>query len=142
MATDDVSFKGVYSTMEAFPLVIGPFGIPYMINKSGSGHRISGELYSVTAGGLERLDELEGIKTGHYERLPLKVVVAEGEGEPVAVEAYFAHRSYAEKLWGKCGEVGLSEYSLEMSNKYVRKSDRPSESDFINAIWKFISRDD
>lgn len=142
MATDDVSFKGVYRTVEGFPLVIGPFGIPYMINKSGSGHRISGELYSVTARGMERLDELEGIKIGHYERLPVKVVEAEGGGESVAVEAYFAHRSFAEKLWRKCGEVDLSEYSLEMSKKYVKKSDRPLESNFVDAIWNFISSDD
>lgn len=136
-ATDDASFKGVYTTMEAFPLVIGPYGIPFLINKPGSGYRIIGELYSVTAQGLARLDELEGIETGHYERLPVKVV-ADG-GEILAVEAYFAHRSFADELWKKCGEGGVNEYSMEMGNKYVKRSNRPLGYTFVGEVWKFIS---
>ncbi|KAG6390990.1 hypothetical protein SASPL_148736 [Salvia splendens] len=37
-------------------------------------------LYSVSSlHGLARLDELEGVERGHYERLPVAVAVAEGE---------------------------------------------------------------
>lgn len=125
--TRDAAYLGPHTTVEAFPLVCGPHGIPYLVNLTGSGHRVRGELYSVSSGlGQARLDELEGVERGHYERLPVAVVAAEGGGERVLdVEAYFAHRGFGEALWKRCGEVGLSEYSVEMGNMYVRREDRP-----------------
>ncbi|KAK6156472.1 hypothetical protein DH2020_010720 [Rehmannia glutinosa] len=141
--TRDAAYLGPHTTVEAFPLVCGPHGIPYLINLPGSGHRVRGELYSVSSGlGQARLDELEGVDRGHYERLPVAVTAAEtdGVGERVLeVEAYFAHRGFGEALWKRCGEEGLSEYSMEMGNKYVRREDRPPASSFIHDIHKFIS---
>ncbi|EYU39455.1 hypothetical protein ABFS82_06G203400 [Erythranthe guttata] len=135
--TTDAAFIGPHTTVESFPLVCGPHGIPYLINLPGSGTRIHGELYSVSSGlGLARLDELEGIDRGHYERLP--VAVCGGERVRV-VEAYFAHREFGEALWKRCGEEGLSEYGVDMVNNYVRREDRPPESNFILDIHKFIS---
>lgn len=136
--TGDAAYLGPHTTVEAFPLVCGPHGIPYLINLPGSGSPVRGELYSVSSGpGRARLDELEGVDRGHYERLSLAV---EGSGKRVReVEAYFAHRQFGEALWKRCGEEGLSEYSEEMGNKYVRREDRPPHSTFLNDVHKFIS---
>lgn len=123
--------------MEPFPLVIGPYGIPFLINLLGSGYRVPGELYAVSDRGLARLDELEGIERGHYERLPVNVV--SGDGQVVAVEGYFAHRSFGEELWRKNGEQGLREFSKEMGGEYVIRADRPLGSNFVDDVWKFIS---
>ncbi|KAG8368966.1 hypothetical protein BUALT_Bualt15G0101200 [Buddleja alternifolia] len=140
MRTGDATYLGPHTTVGAFPLVCGPHGIPYLINlPHSSGHRIKGELYSVSSHqGQARLDELEGVDRGHYERLPLSV---EGEGGNVLeVEAYFAHRGFGEALWKRCGEKGFGEYSVEMGNKYVRREDRPLHSSFIHDIHEFISQ--
>nr|GMD58336.1 putative gamma-glutamylcyclotransferase At3g02910 [Ipomoea batatas] len=94
----DVTFRGEYTTVDAYPLVCGPYGIPYLINLPGSGVRIKGELYAVTDSGIVPMDDLEGVEAGHYERLPLKVAASDGDGpeSTVAAEAYFAHRSFGE----------------------------------------------
>lgn len=132
--TGGAAYLGPCTTIEAFPLVCGPHGIPYLVNLPGSGRRVRGELYSVSSvNGLARLDELEGVERGHYERLPVAV-----EESSVDVEAYFAHRGFGEKLWKRCGEVGLSEYDVEMMKRYVRREDRPVDHCFIDDIHKFI----
>ncbi|KAJ1443124.1 Gamma-glutamylcyclotransferase, AIG2-like [Sesbania bispinosa] len=41
---------------------------------SGSDQAVHGELYSVSARSLARMDELEGSSRAHYERLPIKLV--------------------------------------------------------------------
>ncbi|KAA8533451.1 hypothetical protein F0562_031115 [Nyssa sinensis] len=56
------------------------------------------------------MDELEGTSRGHYERLPVKVQ-CKGDGAVISAEAYYAHGSYAEGLWRRNGETGLSSYS-------------------------------
>ncbi|XP_027089413.2 putative gamma-glutamylcyclotransferase At3g02910 [Coffea eugenioides] len=137
ISTGDASFIRECTTKESFPLVIGPYGIPFLINHLGSGYRIPGELYAVSDRGLARLDELEGIETGHYERLPVDVV--SGDGQVVAVEGYFGHRSFGEELWRKNGEKGLREFSKEMGGKYVVRANRPLGSNFVDDVWKFIS---
>ncbi|KAK4721814.1 hypothetical protein R3W88_012047 [Solanum pinnatisectum] len=137
----DVVFIGEYTTVETFPLCCGPYGIPYLINITGSGHRIRGELYKVNNSGLGPLDDLEGIEIDHYERLPV-TVVGDG-GETVAAEAYFAHRRFGEGMWKRCGEVGIEEFSMELGKKYERKEERPSNhDDFLQDIRNFISNAD
>ncbi|XP_022858963.1 putative gamma-glutamylcyclotransferase At3g02910 [Olea europaea var. sylvestris] len=104
MRTCDAVYLGNYSTVESFPLVVGPHGIPYLINLPGSGHRVRGELYSVSSNrGLARLDELERVDDGHYERLPVEVTAGDGRDKVVAVEvdAYFAHRRFGKNKGSK-----------------------------------------
>ncbi|PHT48519.1 hypothetical protein CQW23_12727 [Capsicum baccatum] len=133
----DAVLVGEYTTVEAFPLVCGPYGIPYLINIRGAGHRVKGEMFKVNGSGLGQLDDLEGIEIGHYERLPVNVV---GDcGETVASEAYFAHRSFGEGMWKMCGQVGLEEFTMELSKKYERKEDRPPNRDYLQDIRNFIS---
>ncbi|KAM6557528.1 hypothetical protein CsatB_004547 [Cannabis sativa] len=124
ISQNDAVYIGDFFTYQPIPLVIGIYGIPYLINLPGSGQRIKGELYSVTASGLALLDDLEGVAIGHYERLPIQVVGGDVEKEVVSAEAYFAHRSFGNELWKKNGEMGLSEYSEIEGRKYVLKGDR------------------
>ena len=46
----DAVFLGAHVTHQPHPLVIGPHGIPYLINLPGYGHRVKGELYSLDSG--------------------------------------------------------------------------------------------
>ncbi|KAK4738684.1 hypothetical protein R3W88_002381 [Solanum pinnatisectum] len=136
----NVVFVGEYTTVETFPLACGPYGIPYLINIRGSGHRVRGELYKVNRSGLGPLDDLEGIEIGHYERLP--VTVAGDGGETVAAEAYFAHRSFGEGMWKRCGEIGVEEFTVELGKKYERKEERPPNHVFLQDIRNFITNGD
>lgn len=94
----------------------------------------------MNSSGLGPLDDLEGIERGHYERLP--VTVAGDDGETVAAEVYFAHRSFGEGMWKRCGEVGIEEFTMELANKYERKEERPQDHDFLQDIRNFISNGD
>ena len=104
----------------------------------------------MTTQGLVSLDELEGTGVGHYERRPVQVIImreksdaAEGEkGSVVLVdaEAYFAHRSFGERMWVRCGRAGLDQYSLERAARdYVKKVKRPEGRSSLDEIEMFLS---
>ncbi|KAG4206288.1 hypothetical protein ERO13_A03G000100v2 [Gossypium hirsutum] len=135
----DAIFLGFHVTHQPHPLVIGPHGIPYLINLPGHGHQVKGELYSVSTRGLVRLDELEGISIGHYEGLPIELYEEGKEGVLVAAEAYFAHRSFGERLWERKGKVGLTEFGEEEGKGYVGIEDRPHGCDVLHDITSFLS---
>ncbi|KAK5812970.1 putative gamma-glutamylcyclotransferase At3g02910 [Gossypium arboreum] len=139
----DANFLGPYVTHQCHPLVIGPHGIPYLINLLGCGHRVKGELYSVSAQGLVRVDELESTSIGHYERLPIQVCEEGKDSVLVEAQGYFAHRSFGEKLWERKGKVGLAEFGDKEGKEYVRKEDRaPGSGSILHDIASFITPDD
>jgi gamma-glutamylaminecyclotransferase len=155
----DASFVGAAVTASRLPLVCGPYRVPFLLNLPGDeeagagGSRVAGELYAVTPRGLARLDELEGVSRGHYERLPVAVDLAaaaaaeEGEGEGggggararVDAVAYYAHRDYAAALWRRSGGEGYPEYSHDVARGYVRRKDRPQGQTFLEQIRTFVS---
>uniref|UniRef100_K4AEW0 Gamma-glutamylcyclotransferase family protein n=1 Tax=Setaria italica TaxID=4555 RepID=K4AEW0_SETIT len=136
----DASFVGAAVTAPRLPLVCGPYRVPFLINLPGEGgHRVAGELYAVTPRGLARLDELEGVSRGHYERLPIAVDLAEGGCARVDAVAYYAHRDYAAELWRRSGEKGYPEYSHAVAHGYVRRKDRPQGQTFLEQIRIFVS---
>ncbi|KAF2537065.1 hypothetical protein F2Q68_00020191 [Brassica cretica] len=140
ISKNDAVYVGQRTTRLSYPLVTGLYGIPYLINQSGSGQRIRGELYSVSKRGLARLDELEGIKVEHYERLPVEVVEEEEESNGVVLaEAYFAHRRFGERFWEKKGKLGMCEFGVNDGVLYVRPRDRPRFSSVIDEIEAFVS---
>lgn len=149
IAAGDASFLGVYQTIDRLPLVCGPYRVPFLLNFPGAGEQVRGELYAVSARGLTRMDELEGITRCHYERLPIKVrpdgdslttVAAAGAAEAEAeAEAYYAHRNYAEALWKRNGEKGFSCYTEQEAKGYVKRKDRPQHLTFLEQIGIFIS---
>ncbi|CAA0827977.1 Putative gamma-glutamylcyclotransferase [Striga hermonthica] len=139
MAAGDASFVGACQTLHRFPLVCGPYRVPFLLNMPGRGHRVSGELYAVSAAALARMDELEGISRGHYERLPIEVEMESGGGR--SVEAYFGHRSYAEALWRRSGEEGYNCYTEKVARGYVKRKDRPHHITFLDQIRLFLNSD-
>ncbi|CAK7356133.1 unnamed protein product [Dovyalis caffra] len=148
MSQKEAAYAGTCMTHQPHPLVIGPYGIPYMLHLPGSGgHPVNGELYSVSTQGFVRLDELEGTSVGHYERRPIQVIMREKseseEGDGVALvdaEAYFAHGSFGERMWVRCGRVGLGEYSLERhACDYVKKVNRAEGRSFLDEMELFLS---
>ncbi|CAH1453448.1 unnamed protein product [Lactuca virosa] len=127
ISSNDAVFIGNYITDLHLPLVRGPHGVPFLLNLPGTGrHRVRGELYSVSDAGLQRLDVLEGITLGHYERLPITVSPeirdAGSGGRRVAVraEAYYAHRSFAEDMWRRSGQEGFESFSQEVAKGYMK----------------------
>ncbi|XP_057456832.1 putative gamma-glutamylcyclotransferase At3g02910 [Lotus japonicus] len=142
MRTGDATFIGPYRTAANYPLVCGPYKVPFLLNLPGSGQPVHGELYSVSARGLARMDDLEGIDRNHYERLPIRLLPAGGEEVAAAeaeVEAYFAHRSYAMEMWKKNGKRGLRCYSEKETIGYVKRKDRPQNLTFLDHIRNFLS---
>ncbi|XVE62317.1 hypothetical protein DITRI_Ditri06bG0108500 [Diplodiscus trichospermus] len=146
MRTGDAVFKGTYESVEKHPLVCGPYRVPFLLNMPGLGHRVSGELYAVSARGLARLDELEGTSLGHYERLPIQLMPA-GNGNKeneeaswtCAAEAYYAHKNYDKEMWNRNGRKGLWIYSEKEAKGYVKRKDRPQNLSFLDHIRIFIS---
>lgn len=143
-ASGDASLVGPAVTSARLPLVCGPYRVPFLLNLPGAGagaHRVRGEAYAVTARGLARLDELEGVETGHYERLAVAVDLEGGGGGGGAVDAiaYFAHRSYANDMWRRSGEKGVPEYTHGVAAGYVRRKDRPQGQTFLEQIRIFNS---
>ncbi|KAJ7949910.1 Gamma-glutamylcyclotransferase, AIG2-like [Quillaja saponaria] len=145
------AFVGSYLTAEKYPLVYGPYWVPFLINLLGSGNRVEGELYTVSTRGLVQIDELEGTSRGHYERLPIKLVPQDVGNDAVSnvdddddelqtcAEAYYAHKSYAMELWNKDGKRGFCVYSNKEARGYVKRKDRPQNLTFLDQIRLFVS---
>ncbi|RWW69566.1 hypothetical protein BHE74_00022823 [Ensete ventricosum] len=139
--TGDAAFVGTAHTAGRLPLVCGPYRVPFLLNLPGAGEHVFGELYAVSPLALAGMDDLEGTREGHYERLPISVVV-EGEDQKeveVEAEAYYAHRSYAGVMWRRCGEMGYKVYSEKEAKGYVRRKDRPHDITFLDQIRIFIA---
>ncbi|ESQ39821.1 hypothetical protein EUTSA_v10001053mg [Eutrema salsugineum] len=139
IAKNNAVYIGQRTTRLSYPLITGLYGIPYLINKSGSGQRIRGELYAVSKRGLARLDELEGIEVEHYERLPIEVIEEDESNGVVSAEAYFAHCRFGERLWEKRGKCGMCEFGENDGVLYVRPKDRPRFSSVLDEIEAFVS---
>ncbi|XWS65034.1 hypothetical protein CRYUN_Cryun05aG0055900 [Craigia yunnanensis] len=76
MQTGDAVF-----TVEKYPLVCGPYHVPFLLNMPSFEHRVTGVLYAMSARGLACVDELEGTSRGHFERLPIQLMPADNGNE-------------------------------------------------------------
>lgn len=82
-------FVGEALTAEKFPLVVD--GLPYLLDRSGEGHHVQGELYRVTdPEGWIRLDRLEG----HPRFYRRRVIACEVGGASVEAWTYFLQGDY------------------------------------------------
>lgn len=138
MDSGDARFVGGCRTLHPYPLVCGPFRVPFLLHLPGSGHRVRGELYSVSPHALSLLDDLEGTSLGHYQRLPLLIDPGDGAA-PATAHAYFAHPSFASDLWRKSGNKASPDYTAEEASGYVKRSDRPPNASFLDHIRSFLS---
>nr|XP_015616858.2 putative gamma-glutamylcyclotransferase At3g02910 isoform X1 [Oryza sativa Japonica Group]XP_015616860.2 putative gamma-glutamylcyclotransferase At3g02910 isoform X1 [Oryza sativa Japonica Group]XP_015616861.2 putative gamma-glutamylcyclotransferase At3g02910 isoform X1 [Oryza sativa Japonica Group]XP_025877139.1 putative gamma-glutamylcyclotransferase At3g02910 isoform X1 [Oryza sativa Japonica Group] len=122
LAASGSPLVGAASTATPASLVVGPYSVPFLLprpSSSSGSHLVSGELYAVSPRALVDLDALEGTHLGVYERRKVTVVVEGGSGEVVEAEAYFAHTSYMEALWLRCGgeAAEIGEYTMEHAAK-------------------------
>lgn len=147
IAGGHAEFVGLGRTEESYPLVCGPFQVPFLLHLDGFGEHVFGELYAVDSYALQRCDELEGTTKGHYARRPirlrlLKTAAEEQEQEEDVVEsqAYFAANSYTPQMWMKTRHNCLSTYSVEETKNYVRRKDRPPHLSFLEHINIFLSQ--
>lgn len=138
MDSGDARFVGSCRTLHPYPLVCGPFRVPFLLHLPGSGHRVRGELYSVSPHALSLLDDLEGTSLGHYQRLPL-LIDPGNDASPAPAQAYFAHPSFASDMWRKSGYEASPDYTTEEAFGYVKRSDRPPNVSFLDHIRSFLS---
>ncbi|KAG2636556.1 putative gamma-glutamylcyclotransferase At3g02910 isoform X1 [Panicum virgatum] len=137
-------FVGAASTAAPASLVIGPYSVPFLLptpSSSSSGRVVAGELYAPSPAALAELDALEGTHIGAYERRPI-TVVADGSGEVVEAEAYFAHPSYAEALWRRCGgeAAEIGEYTADHAARYVPINERAAgAAGLMEAVHRFLA---
>ncbi|KAL8095544.1 putative gamma-glutamylcyclotransferase At3g02910 [Apium graveolens] len=133
LSSGDAAFLGVYTTADKLPLVCGPYKVPFLLNFPGSGNQVTGELYSVSDKALVRIDELEGVSTGHYQRMPVRL------SSGTLAQAYYGHHDYAMDLWKRNGELGFESYTEMQAKGYVRRGDRPRGVSFLEHIKNFVS---
>jgi gamma-glutamylaminecyclotransferase len=95
----DAEFLGDFETREPFPFVIGGrWFSPYLLDEPGEGLRVRGELFGVSESGLERLDEMEGVRLPRgYRRRALDVAPSAG-GAPLGVWTYLRARETVEGI--------------------------------------------
>lgn len=80
---------GTAMTVERFPLVVE--GLPYLLDRSGSGHRVIGEIYRVPdSEGWYQLDRLEG----HPRFYRRRAIACEVDGVFMSAWAYFLQGDY------------------------------------------------
>ena len=75
----EAKFVGNASTREPMRLVLGEYGIPYLMKGEGN-TAVPGELWEVDDAGLDALDVLEGIDEGMYERVTMDVSLMDDGG--------------------------------------------------------------
>jgi gamma-glutamylaminecyclotransferase len=141
-------FLGVAKTKQRFPLVCGPFQVPFLLNMPNSGLQVEGELYAVDQSALERLDELEGVSKGHYQRRPLVLTGLTsleedcspsseilGDASEILGEAYFAYPALQQ---GLSSAPHIDAYTVKETLDYVYRKDRPKNRTFLQHVEHWI----
>ncbi|GJP50390.1 hypothetical protein CLOM_g9517 [Closterium sp. NIES-68] len=158
MADGDAIKIGTARTLQNYPLVCGPFQVPFLLHLPGSGHRVLGEVYEVNSKAVAALDVLEGTDRGHYMRCPLELsnlVMSEkyaanlgdrfdnlkqendGAEEPVAfmAEAYFAGLAHTP---GLAMARPIESYDANAAATYVPRKFRPEGKTFLEHVHSWI----
>ncbi|GAQ87664.1 hypothetical protein KFL_003680140 [Klebsormidium nitens] len=141
-------FLGTARTQHRYPLVCGPFQVPFMLNNRDEGHHVKGEVYSISNAGVERLDELEGVDKGHYKRLAialrdLHVTASELHPEEerlvaaAEAQAYFAYPSYSDSMAAATDEH-IDAYTEREAATYIKRSERPGNKTFLEHVQCWI----
>ncbi|KAG0562214.1 hypothetical protein KC19_9G126900 [Ceratodon purpureus] len=142
-ATGHARFLGSARTKQKFPMVCGPYQVPFLIDIPSEGHHVRGELYEVDRVAIDRLDELEGVSKGNYVRR--SVVLSDLQLQPsveheftspdLLAQAYFAAPSYASKI---AEAPHIEAFTEKEMATYVRRKDRPQNRTFLQHIDHWI----
>ncbi|KAG8316700.1 hypothetical protein J6590_044488 [Homalodisca vitripennis] len=102
-------FLGIGQTVKKYPLTVGKYKTPVLINKPGTGHKILGEIYLVDTFMLRTLDLLEGSPVFNVRKMDIVRLFLEDnpKGKEMMCWIYFA-RVDTENL---SGLTFISEYS-------------------------------
>lgn len=134
-------FVGVARTKQRYPLVCGPFQVPFLLHMPNSGLHVKGELYAVDQTALELLDELECTAKGHYVRRPLiltglqSLEVDCGPECEIFAEAYFAHPALQR---GLSSAPHIEAYTKKETVNYVYRKDRPKNRTILEHVNHWI----
>ncbi|CAI5468471.1 unnamed protein product [Closterium sp. Yama58-4] len=153
MQSGDAIRIGTARTVQNYPLVCGPFQVPFLLRLPGNGHRVFGEIYEVNEKAVARLDILEGTDRGHYVRLPLFLSdvevrddyemdgkyrhLREGINEEVkfTAVAYFAGMDHTPGL--AMGEA-IESFDARAAATYVPRRERPPNKTFLEHVHAWI----
>jgi len=113
----DSRFIGTGKTIDQYPMVCR--GVPFLINHAGLGHRVLGEVYSVSDAVLKSTDRLEG-HPDWYER---KMINIEMDQSPVNVIHYTGSSS-------SCGAGGAGGIGKNIFACWAYLMDPSSDSSF------------
>ncbi|CAM6084823.1 unnamed protein product [Calypogeia fissa] len=146
---------GTARTKLKYPLVCGPFQVPFLLDVCGSGQHVHGELYAVDGHCLGLLDDLEGISKGHYVRCPLTLTgleldpsfgpdvlqqqgcqISSKVGADVEAEAYFAANHFTSGLYSAAPHIEA--YTEKESATYTRRMHRPQNRTFVEHVYHWI----
>ena len=117
---DGTEFVGEYRTIERYPLVIGgPWFTPNLIDEPGTGHQVTGEVFTATDEAVAFLDRFETthIPTG-YRRVERSFESLQGS-EVTSAWVYVRDRANIEQIVEELTDT----YPLE--SRYVIPSKRP-----------------
>jgi len=142
IAGGHAEFVGIGRSEERYPLVCGPYQVPFLLYLNGFGEHVFGEVYAIDAYALQRFDELEGTTKGHYVRrsIRLRLLKMAEDEDVLESQAYFAANSYTPQMWMKTRHNCLCNYSVEETKNYVRRKDRPPHLSFLEHINIFLSQ--
>lgn len=110
---------GEFRTAQPYPFYLADGALPCLLPRPGTGHRVMGQLFEVTAAELAAMDELERVGLpGGYARITIEVaLVADAHGTPGAAGAptpAFVYVQAEERLHGDGEHIGpIAEYTLE-----------------------------
>ena len=125
------TFVATAKTRAPMRLVLGEYGIPYLMKEGDAAGRVPGELWEVDDAGLDALDVLEGVDEGMYERVVLGVEPADdapGGTAPSAFGYVAGAESIARGVGGDACE-SIPAYDIETHEKaYVPKHERRAGS--------------
>jgi gamma-glutamylaminecyclotransferase len=143
MTKGHARFVGIASTKKRYPLVCGPFQVPFLLDMPACGCHVRGELYEVDRVAIDHLDELEGVSKGHYVRRPLALTGLQSlqffnydpSGE-IQAEAYFAAAPLTQGL--AASSVHIEAYTKKQTVNYVPRKDRPQNRTFLEHVNAWI----
>ncbi|OAE20425.1 hypothetical protein AXG93_4905s1250 [Marchantia polymorpha subsp. ruderalis] len=163
MSKKHARLVGTAQTKMRYPLVCGPFQVPFLLMYPGEGEHVRGELYQVDSHCMELLDELEGVSKDHYERR--QIVLTGIELDPsfkfslqnglngfsanqgyalmdavvqpgeVKAEAYFAHPHYTPGMYRA---PHLEAYTEKEAATYTRGIHQPQNRTFLKHVYHWI----
>lgn len=128
-------FVGSAETCHPMPLVVGPYGIPFLIDEQGNerAFHVKGELHSVSNAALSFLDSFEGVQHNFYERIQVDVKLDDADGT-VTAWTYVRYSGNGDKssfsgqnIWSEwtakrlSEETTISEYTVDHARTYLAR---------------------